>query len=97
MQGLVMLRKCFPLMFGCVCLLGTLPAALASIYDPEPSFCDAYATKAVSQHRTAQAASCNYTGLRWNDDFEGQKQWCHSAREDVARRETRARAEALLT
>lgn len=70
--------------------------ANAGIYDSQPSFCNAYATKAVSQNRTAQAASCQFKGLRWSDDFEGQQKWCEAVREDIAQGETRARAEALL-
>jgi hypothetical protein len=66
------------------------------IYDPAPSFCSAYATKAVSQYHTARAAQCNVAGLRWNDDFEGQKKWCDSMRQEVAQSENRARAETLL-
>lgn len=66
------------------------------IYDASPSFCTAYATKAVSQYHTARAAHCDIAGLRWNDDFEGQKKWCESMREDVAQNENRARAETLL-
>ncbi len=66
------------------------------IYDPAPPFCSAYATKAVSQYRTARAAHCNVAGLRWNDDFEGQKKWCESMREDIAQAENRARTETLL-
>lgn len=66
------------------------------IYDPAPSFCSSYATKAVSQYRTARAAHCNVAGLRWSDDFEGQKKWCESMREEVAQAENRARAGTLL-
>lgn len=73
-----------------------ISVASAGIYDPQPSFCNAYATKAVSQNRTAQVASCNFKGLRWSDNYEGQQKWCESVRENIAQGETRARAEALL-
>lgn len=77
-------------------LSGVMPAAFASLYDAAPSFCDAYATKAVSQNLAASAAKCDVSGLRWSDDLEGQKKWCSGVREDVAQAETRARALALL-
>lgn len=88
-----MLRKRFLLLLTCLFLAS---AAQGSMYDRKPSYCSAYATKAVSQNQTAQAAKCNFNGLRWSDDFEGQRQWCESVREDIAQGETRARAEALL-
>ena len=77
-------------------LSGWLSPALASIYDPAPSFCDAYATKAVSQHNTAGAAHCDVSGLRWSNDVDGQKRWCETVSEAVAQAETQARAQALL-
>lgn len=93
MQGLLMLKRRFALLLA---TLAVTAVAHGSIYDRQPTFCDAYATKALSQNQTAQAARCNLSGLRWSDDFEGQKQWCATVREDVAQRETRARTEALL-
>ncbi|QTR49054.1 ankyrin repeat domain-containing protein [Candidatus Thiothrix anitrata] len=77
-------------------LSGLLTPVAANIYDPNPSFCAAYATKAVSQNNTAGAARCNLSGLRWSDDLEGQKQWCEGVSEAVAQAETQARAQALL-
>ena len=91
-----MLKKAvLSLLTGMVLSVFVSPAS-AGIYDSQPSFCNAYATKAVSQNRTAQAAGCQFKGLRWSDDFDGQQKWCESVREDIAQRETRARAEALL-
>lgn len=66
------------------------------IYDPALTFCASYSTKAVSQFHTAKAAHCNVAGLRWSDDFEGQKKWCESMRMGVAQAENLARAEILL-
>lgn len=77
-------------------LSGATPAAFAPLYETAPSFCDAYATKAVSQNQTAQAAKCEFSGARWNDDLEGQQKWCSSVREEVAQAETLARTKDLL-
>lgn len=82
---------------GALGLVLCLPVVQAAgIYDENPTFCEAYATKAVSQYQTAQAARCPSTGSRWNNDVAGQQKWCETVSEVVARAETEARAEALL-
>lgn len=88
-----MLRIRSLFLLTCLFLAST---AQGSMYDRKPSYCSAYATKAVSQNQTAQAAQCHFKGLRWSDDFEGQRKWCENVREDIAQNETRVRAEALL-
>ncbi|HRJ94750.1 ankyrin repeat domain-containing protein [uncultured Thiothrix sp.] len=89
--------KFFSLLLATLILPATFSTANANIYAREPAFCDAYATKSTSQYQTAQAARCDVSGLRWSDDFTGQRDWCKSVREDVAQAETRARAETLLS
>lgn len=82
---------------GTLGLVLCAPVAQAvGIYDENPTFCEAYAVKAVSQYQTAQAARCPTAGLRWNDDVAGQQRWCETVSEAVAQAETEARAETLL-
>ncbi len=60
------------------------------------SFCDNYAKLAVAQYKASQDANCNFSGVRWNDDIEEQKQWCLTVTEELASEETLLRAEALI-
>ena len=57
--------------------------------------CDSYAREAVSANKENKDAGCGFTGLRWNSDKAGQKEWCLIVPKEEARKETIIRKKML--
>ena len=59
--------------------------------------CNNYARDSVEQNKKNEAAACGFTGLRWNNDKKGQKQWCLTVSSATTKKETAARKRKLET
>jgi len=57
--------------------------------------CQSYARDAVEQNNKNISANCGFTGLRWNSDKEGQKQWCLTTRKAITAKENNIRKKML--
>ena len=77
-------------------LLGLISLVSSILHAAGEPYCANYARLAVDQYKASIKAKCNFSGLRWNDDFKGQRQWCLTVTETIAGEETLARAEALI-
>ena len=58
--------------------------------------CKTYASTATAQYQLNKNAQCNYSGPRWSNDYNGQKQWCMGVRPTITQSENTAR-DKLLT
>ena len=63
----------------------------------QAQFCQYYAELAVEQNAQNKTQNCGFNNSRWNDDKQGQYQWCLSTSEAIANAETMARKEKLQT
>lgn len=62
---------------------------------PDEWRCGSYARDAVEQNKQNITAACGFTGLRWNNDEAGQKQWCLKVVEETAEMEKNIRQDML--
>lgn len=76
--------------------LTTTSLLSGSLYAANNKFCTNYANLGTEQYKASVEYGCGFSGLRWNDDTAGQKQWCLTVDELTASKETLARAEALI-
>lgn len=60
-------------------------------------YCNDYATTAVKQFSESQAIGCGFRGPRWNNNLQGQLNWCLSVLEPFSREEQSFRQEALAS
>lgn len=77
------------LYFG-LTLITIVHAATASEWQ-----CNRYAREAVEQNKKNEAAGCGFTGLRWNNNKKGQKQWCLTVSSEITKKEMTARKRKL--
>jgi hypothetical protein len=70
---------------------------LAQIQDRQEAiqYCKGYASSAVQQFAKSQALGCGFSGPRWNNDYQGQYNWCLTVLEPFAINEEGIRADAL--
>lgn len=57
--------------------------------------CQGYVDRALTQNQQNKRFACGYSGLRWNDDRDGQYKWCLMARRSISNAEDDARNELL--
>lgn len=57
--------------------------------------CSNYASEAVEQNKQNQLAGCGFSGLRWNNDEEGQKRWCLTVPRSISSKENTIRKKQL--
>lgn len=71
--------------------------AIAEIDDNKKNaqFCQNYAESSVEQNAQNQTQQCGFNNSRWNDDKQGQYQWCMSTSQVIANAETTARTVKL--
>jgi len=55
------------------------------------TFCSNYAQLAVEQNKQNKQHQCGFSGLRWSDNLQGQKQWCLSVDQTIAANENQIR------
>lgn len=70
---------------------------LAQIQDRQAAiqYCKGYASSAVQQFSKSQALGCGFSGPRWNNDYQGQYNWCLTVLEPFALNEEGIRSDAL--
>ncbi|MFZ1386601.1 MAG: ankyrin repeat domain-containing protein [Thiolinea sp.] len=73
-------------------LSSSVTAEVYENYDP----CADYAAKAVYQFRSQQMLNCGLADARWNEDGEGQQNWCRTVSPKETENETKARAQLLM-
>lgn len=59
------------------------------------NYCKGYASNAVQQFAKSQALGCGFSGPRWNNDYQGQYNWCLTVLEPFALNEEGIRSDAL--
>lgn len=89
---------------GFICLLTLLltvatnvnaDAELAMTKQEAEYHCQGYVERALAQNQQNKQFACGYSGLRWNDNREGQYQWCLTAKQSISHAEDDARNELL--
>ncbi len=92
----MMNNKKWTVLLGTWLIGGALAAATpAALAETRSEACIRYAQTATSQNRTNNKSQCGYTGLRWSDDFDGQKKWCMGVRPAITKAENDARYQLL--
>ena len=86
-------RKVITILLSSFLYLFFIPSAYSASSDEWR--CNSYAQDAAEQNRQNRSASCGFTGLRWNNDKEGQKQWCLTVRRGITAKEHRIRKNML--
>lgn len=59
------------------------------------AYCQTYAAKAVQQHKTNLNLGCGFSGLRWNNDQNGQYRWCMTVSKTISGKEDTIRTQDL--
>lgn len=85
--------KISPPNFLLVCLGLLMSSSPLSAADEQ--FCTDYVLVSISQYWKSVDAHCNFTGARWNAQYDAQLEWCLSAHQWVAENETANRQQML--
>lgn len=76
-------------------VLCLVPISLVNAASSNEWWCKSYAQDAVAQNAKNISAKCGFTGLRWNSDKAGQKQWCLGVKKSIASKENNIREDML--
>lgn len=92
--------KKIPLIASCILLAGLqygcavkTPSVTSTV--SKADFCQTYAETAVAQQTQNVKYGCGFTGLRWSNDLNGQRQWCSSVNPSIPKQENKQRAQLL--
>lgn len=94
------LRKCYycltiVMLFSAPLQAERITAANSTVSDEMRHHCSAYVDQSLQQNRLNKQYDCGFSSPRWNDERDGQYQWCLTVRQKISYAEQGARQTLL--